>query len=42
MAVFEGCHQDIRVERISVQSNYRDRLSAMIAAGAVPDCRYLY
>jgi ABC-type glycerol-3-phosphate transport system substrate-binding protein len=37
VAVFEAANPDIKVERIRVQSNYRDRLIALIAAGTVPD-----
>ncbi|NLN19879.1 MAG: extracellular solute-binding protein [Firmicutes bacterium] len=36
-AIFEAANPDIKVERIRVQSNYRDRLVALIAAGTVPD-----
>ncbi|MGI6610088.1 MAG: ABC transporter substrate-binding protein [Limnochordia bacterium] len=37
VAIFEDANPDIKVERIRVQSNYRDRLVALIAAGTVPD-----
>ncbi len=36
-AIFEAANPDIKVERMRVQSNYRDRLIALIAAGSVPD-----
>ena len=33
----EAANPDIRVERIRVQSNYLDRLIALIASGTAPD-----
>ena len=36
-AIFEAANPDIKVERMRVQSNYRDRVVALIAAGTVPD-----
>ncbi len=36
-AAFEAENPDIRVDRIRVQANYRDRVVALIAAGTVPD-----
>ena len=37
VAAFEAANPDIRVERIRVQSNYLDRLIALIASGTAPD-----
>ena len=36
-AAFEADNPDIKVERIRVQTNYQDRLVALIASGTVPD-----